>query len=126
MTSSQSSSSLSVFKAKQPFETRLAESKNLLQKYPDRIPVIFDIHQTASLQLYKYKFLFPNDISVAQMISIMRRRMKLQPSEAVFFFFNNTIPALHLTVAQVYNQQHDSDGFLYCVITQENAFGSED
>ena len=38
------------------------------------------------------RYLVPADLSVAQFMSVIRKRMKLTPEQAIFFFIQNSIP----------------------------------
>ncbi len=40
----------------------------------------------------KRKFLVPNDITIAQFMWIIRKRIQLSPEKAIFLFVNKTIP----------------------------------
>ncbi len=40
----------------------------------------------------KRKFLVPNDITIAQFMWIIRKRIQLAPEKAIFLFVNKTIP----------------------------------
>jgi GABA(A) receptor-associated protein len=64
-------------------------------------------------EIDKRKFLVPNDISVAQFMWIIRKRIQLPSEKAIFLFVNKTIPQSSSTMGQIYNNFKDDDGFLY-------------
>lgn len=66
----------------------------------------------------------PGDLTVAQFVFVVRRRIQLSPEMAIFLFVNNVLPPSHAMMASVYDQYKDSDGFLYIVYSGENTFGS--
>ena len=69
---------MNTFRQKTPFALRQQESKQVLDKYPDRIPCIVDQAPNTSLDLIdKHKFLVPNDLTVYHFQYIIRKRLKL-------------------------------------------------
>jgi GABA(A) receptor-associated protein len=64
-------------------------------------------------EIDKRKFLVPNDISVAQFMWIIRKRIQLPSEKAIFLFVNKTIPQSSSTMGQIYTNFKDEDGFLY-------------
>ena len=74
-------------------------------------------------EIDKRKFLVPNDISVAQFMWIIRKRIQLPSEKAIFLFVNKTIPQSSSTMGQIYNNYKDEDGFLYISYSGENTFG---
>jgi GABA(A) receptor-associated protein len=117
----------SQFKSKFSLEDRKQESLKMVEKYKDKIPVIVDKLPSSTLKdLDRKKFLLPNDILVSQFHNVIRNRLKLSPSEAIFVFFgsNQSIAIPSTPMSQVYEQNKDEDGFLYCYYTSENTFGN--
>ncbi|KAK8704112.1 hypothetical protein V6N13_047745 [Hibiscus sabdariffa] len=81
------------FPKERSLEQRQEESKTILTKYPDRIPVIIERYSRTDLpDIDKNKFLVPRDMSVGQFIHILSSRLKLSPGRALFVFVNNTLP----------------------------------
>lgn len=113
------------FKSTYSLEQRQEEAQKVLIKYPDRLPVIVEKQKTATINdIDKTKFLVPGDLTMGQFIHIIRKRVKLKASEAIFVFINNSIPSSSNTMAQIYENSKDEDGFLYVVYANENTFGS--
>lgn len=113
-------------------EERLAESGKMMSKYPDRIPVV--IFSTLDDISGKYKFLFPVDFTMGQALTLYRRRVKVQPHEALFLFVGvdpeipfhgGVLPPSTSLMSHVHSQYKHTDGFLYLVIRQENTFGCD-
>lgn len=118
--------SKSNFKTTYSLEQRMEEAQKVRTKYPDRLPVIVEKQQTATIaDIDKTKFLVPADLTMGQFIHIIRKRIQLKPSEAIFVFVNNTIPCSSNTMAQIYENGKDEDGFLYILYANENTFGSQ-
>lgn len=120
----------STYKDKTTFEHRLAESKKIKSKYPDRVPIIVEIYKnTLSFnkdypQLDKNKYLVPVDLTMGQLLYVIRRRIKLGPEKAVFLQTSSGVmtPCSSL-IGKIYNEYKDDDGFLYILLTFENFFG---
>ena len=108
------------------FEHRVAESNRIRKKYPDRIPVIFERIPNSNISiLTQNKFLVPDSLSVAQLIYVVRRRIKLDPSQSIFVFINDSIPCSSDTLNELYHKYGQNDGFLYFMYGSENTFGNE-
>ena len=74
-------------------DARIQESKKIKSKYPDRIPVVVEKVPNSQIQdIDKRKFLVPNDISVAQFMWIIRRRIQLPAEKAIFLFLGKVLP----------------------------------
>ncbi|KAK3085688.1 hypothetical protein FSP39_007242 [Pinctada imbricata] len=71
----------------------------------------------------KRKFLVPNDISVAQFMWIIRKRIQLPSEKAIFLFVGKVLPQSSASMGQVYEEHKDEDGFLYIAYSGENTFG---
>jgi GABA(A) receptor-associated protein len=109
------------------FSDRCIEANNILQKYPDRIPVICERDKKASYDcpdIDKRKYLVPNDLTLGQFIFIIRKRLKISPEKALFLFVNGTIHCSAHLVSLLYEYNKDDDGFLYITYTFENTFGA--
>ncbi|KAH7817109.1 putative light chain 3 [Monocercomonoides exilis] len=120
----------SAFKTKYPLEVRRNEAEKMLQKYPDRIPVICEKAERSDIpEIDKKKFLVQNDMTIGQFVYVVRKRIKLSPEKAIFVFIDNSIPptaAVLSTVYANYKAKHPSDdGFLYVTYSGESTFGSE-
>ncbi|KAK8365655.1 hypothetical protein V6Z12_A02G069800 [Gossypium hirsutum] len=105
-------------------EQRLEESKTILAKYPDRIPVIIERYSRTDLPVIeKNKILVPRDMLVGQFIHILSSRLHLSPGKALFVFVHNTLPQTASLMGCVYNSFKDDDGFLYMCYSTEKTFG---
>uniref|UniRef100_A0A5K3EGH9 Gamma-aminobutyric acid receptor-associated protein-like 2 n=1 Tax=Mesocestoides corti TaxID=53468 RepID=A0A5K3EGH9_MESCO len=113
-----------VFKESHSFDQRVKDATKIRQKYPDRIPVIVERHPGSQINdLDKHKFLVPSEITVAQFMWIIRKRLELSPEKALFLFFDDLVPQASLTIGQLYNERKSDDGFLYAHYSGENSFG---
>ena len=113
------------FKESKSYIERKTESSKIIEKYPDRIPIIVEksIKSTLKDNIDKKKYLVPKTLSFSQFIYIIRKRIKINESEALFVFVNNKIAPSNLSIETIYNKSKDEDGFLYVIYTNENTFG---
>ena len=112
------------FKTKNSFEQRKLDFQRVHEKYPTRIPVIIEKNPNSKItEIDKIKFLVPNDQTVGQFIYIIRKRIKLNPNEAIFIFVNNILPRTSDLLQTIYDEHKDTDGFLYLIYSGENTFG---
>ena len=113
------------FKKKHSFDDRKTESTKIMKKYDDRIPVIVHKDPKSKIEdINKNKFLTPGDLTLAQFIYVIRKRIKLDESSALFVFVDETVlaPTSH-TMSTLYDNHKDKDGFLYLLYCSENVFG---
>ena len=106
------------------FEKRKDEFEKINTKYPNRIPVIVEKVKTSKLQdIDKSKFLVPKDLTVGQLLYVIRRRIHLPPEKAIFMFVNKILPASSQLLSNIYHKHKSSDGFLKIEFSDENTFG---
>ena len=99
-------------------------AKKLREKYPDRIPVIIE-NVDNRVTLRKHKFLVPLDLSVGQLVYIIRKHANnLQPSEALFIFISKkqVLPQTSTLIRNIY-EEYNNDGFVKLDVSLENTFG---
>ena len=115
------------FKNQFSLEARKQEAIRVMNKYPDRVPVICEKNIYASKTcpvIKKTKFLVPRDITLGEFLCQIRRRFQLKSSKSMFFFVNNVImPSSTTIMDELYRRYADSDYFLYITYTEENVFG---
>lgn len=106
-------------------EQRKEEATNVRIKYPDRAPVIIErLHGSDIDDLDKRKFLVPSDLTIGQLIWIIRKRVKLPAEKALYVYVNRTIPVASTSVGEVYEEHKDEDSFLYICYSGESTFGN--
>lgn len=116
---------VSKFKNSFSYHDRLNESRRVLSKYPDMIPVICEKSLGKdNPDINKNKYLVPLNLTVGNFLMVIRKRIKLlQSHEALFLLINGTIPPTSATFRDLYLTYKDSDGFMYMTYTKENVFG---
>lgn len=118
------------FKDQFTFEQMKNEATRIRSKYPDRVPIIVERANGADVPLIdKKKYLVPGDLSVAQFIFVIRRRIKLRQDQALFLFIEDKdgkyiLAPANLLVSQVYKEYTDTSGFLFFCYSSESTFGS--
>jgi GABA(A) receptor-associated protein len=112
---------------KYTFFERNTESYKIMKRYPDRIPVICEKnrHDVSCPEIDKHKYLVPYDITVGQFIYVIRKRIRLPASSALFLFVGEeaTLLPINSEMSDVYHQYKNKDGFLYILYSKENVFG---
>lgn len=100
------------------------DADNIRKKYPDRIPIIVNKHHSSHVQeISQKKFLVPDDFTIGQFCFVIRRKIQLNESTALFIFINNNIPSHSKTLNELYETYKSKDGYLYCTYASENTFG---
>jgi GABA(A) receptor-associated protein len=115
---------MSHFKDK-PIAERKKDVQNMLKRYAGRIPIIIDkVKNSPVPDLDKTKYLVPYDLTVGQFLYVIRKRIKLEPSQAIFIFFKNELVNTGMTIGEVYNKYKNvDDEMLYATYSGESTFG---
>mmetsp|Transcript_29925 Transcript_29925/g.39326 ORF Transcript_29925/g.39326 Transcript_29925/m.39326 type:complete len:123 (-) Transcript_29925:241-609(-) len=118
------------YKKLHSLEKRTADSERIRTKFPERIPVICEKSPDSDIAaIDKQKYLVPGDLTVCQFMCVIRKRIKLEPEKAMFFFVNdsrnnhNVAPLQSALLSAIYDQYKDEDGFLYITYSGETTFG---
>ncbi|KAM3676640.1 LOW QUALITY PROTEIN: microtubule-associated protein 1 light chain 3 gamma [Ammospiza maritima maritima] len=114
------------FKLRKSLATRREEVAGIRAKFPTKIPVIVErYHKEKYLPvLDKTKFLVPEELTMAQFITIIRSRMALTATQAFYLLVNNkSLASMSLTMAEVYRDYKDEDGFVYMTYASQEMFG---
>lgn len=116
----------SPFKESYTFYQRLQEATRVIEKYPDRIPIICEKSKTQTNipEIDKKKYLVPKDLTIGQFIYVIRKRLHMRPDEGLFVFINGKLMATGSCLGEIYKMEHDADKFLYINYARENIFGS--
>ena len=113
------------FKELHSFEHRSAECKKIIEKYPNKVPIIVTKYEKCNNidEISKNKFLVPGDLTLAQFVYVIKKRLLLQPHMCLYVFINEQIPTSSDTLSKLHTDNKDEDGFLYISYASENAFG---
>jgi hypothetical protein len=100
---------------------RIRKSKRLLERHPDRVPVIVTPDK---LEMSMVKFLPYRDSKVSEfMVHLRGYTQKLKKSDALLFFVSQTLPPLSEEIGTLYKKYADSDGYLHVTLSRESTFG---
>ena len=115
------------YKKEKSLESRTLEATKVREKYPDRVCIICERSPRAGDigKLDKYKYLVPKNLTVGQFTFIIRKKLTIDSSQAIFLFVNNNIlPPVSKEMGQLYEEYKDNDGLLYLLYATENTFGT--
>jgi GABA(A) receptor-associated protein len=104
---------------------KLKKSQIILEKYPDRVPIIIQPSPSDrdSYPIDKSKYITPKDLTLIQLQQIIRKRIKFPAEKALFMFINNRIYPITSIIGPLYEEHKNKDGFLYVTYCQESTFG---
>lgn len=115
-----------------PFEKRCQESRRILEKYADRVPVICDRLKNSELpQIEKTKFLVPGVMVCHEFKYIIHKHINQRDAgerhadQTIYLFVNNTAPKASALMSEIYEEKKSEDGFLYMTYSAENTLGDE-
>ena len=113
------------FKAMYSFDKRCTESKRVMSKHPGKYPLVVEKANNSNVkEIQKNKWLVEGDLTIGQFLLTIRRQIKIDASESIFIFINNSyLPGNSETISEVYDKYKDTDGFLYMTYSKEVAYG---
>ena len=105
---------------------RLKKSQHILEKYPDRVPLIIkpSANDRVAFPIDKSKYITPRDLTLLQLQQIIRKRIHFPSEKALYMFINNKLFPITSMVGPIYDEHKDADGFLYITYCQESTFGA--
>ena len=116
------------FKSQSTEAERKEEADRILEKYPDRLPVIVELDpnnkSTDLPEVDKKKYLVPRDLTCGQFMYVIRKRLQLDAETAIFLFVNGNVPSTASLITSIYDEHKDTDGYLYMTYGSEHVFGS--
>lgn len=113
-----------IFQKDFTFEERCEKYRIIHEKHQTNlIPIICEYDVNLISGKAYGKFLIWKGFQLGQLIEVVRKRIKLQPDEAIFLLINNRMVSLSLSIENIYEQYKDADNFLYIRCTKENVFG---
>jgi GABA(A) receptor-associated protein len=104
---------------------RQLDSSRVLNKYPNRIPVIVDRGDNKTNSIGKHKYLVPKECTLGEFQAIIRAKIHLSSTDALFCYVGKENVLCRMTdlMNDIYAQHADEDGFLYITYLQEATFG---
>ena len=97
------------------FDKRIKESNYLIEKYPDKIPVIVEKSDRLNIpDISKHKYLFNRNAKFGSIMVKIRKVLGVSSSVAVYFSVNNNIiPKTYYVMNDIYERYKDKDKYLY-------------
>jgi GABA(A) receptor-associated protein len=114
------------FQSTHSFKDRCEESRRILGQFVDRVPVIVERSSACRdiAPIDKCKFLVPSDLTMGQLMYVIRKRIRLDASVALFLMVEGrSLAPVGSMVGEIYERHKGEDGFLYITYSAENAFG---
>lgn len=114
------------FKRRRSFNSRRRDVDEIIKKHPHKVPIIIErAKNEKSLGLLdKSKFLVPEELTMSQLTTIIRRRLHLTDTQSFYLIVNRrTMVSASMTLAEVYRADKDTDGFLYITYASQEMFG---
>lgn len=112
---------------KLPINIRKDQAEKALEKHPDKIPILCEVDPLSKNlnTLPQLKYLVSDNMNLSELITLFRKKMNLNASEALFIMNYTSKRCLtHGTNLDiVYKKYKDVDGFLKLTIVAENTFG---
>ena len=116
----------SYYKDRTTHDQRRDLAEKVKMRYPGRLPVICEPHDTKdpTTVLDKHKFLCPSQLKMGQFVAVVRKRLKdVEPTEAIYLYVQGVIPSNVMTVEEAHDKYAEKDGLLYITFAKENTFG---
>jgi len=112
------------FRKDNSYSDRLAMTRRILTKHPDRIPFVI-IPGRFVPELDKFKFVIERSQTIAYLLSVIRSRIRLRPEQYIYIMIGEekVFPSTYMRMSEIYEEYKSSDGFLYVSVELENAFG---
>jgi hypothetical protein len=115
------------FKKNTLFRDRKSQCDKILQLYKNKIPIICEKDPICKLEpMDKTKFLVDEKFTVQNFLNLIRNKMKLLDTQALFIFFGDKKPTLATGdryMRDVYENFKDSDGYLYAIYSSQEIWG---
>lgn len=98
-----------------------------LVRYPDKVPVYIKVADEEKYihDLDRHYYLIDRDMSVAQVVCIIRKRTEISSKHAIFVFVGEgTLPPSSALIGDVYSEHKDpTDAMLHITYRAEKTFG---
>ena len=112
------------FRSRLTPEQRRAECDRVTTRRPGFVPTIVERGDRNAPRIDKEKFLIPLELTGNQLQFVVRRRLCMDKSEALFLMCDNSLVGPNTTAQELYaKHRNPEDGFLYVTYTLEHAFG---
>ena len=114
------------FKNQLDLEKRKEQSHKIMSEYSDKIPVVLERAKNCKInKIIKTKYILSKESNVCEFISVIRKKLELEPGKALFFLANGKFTLSgNEDMGQIYKKyKDDEDDFLYLAYSEEEVFG---
>jgi GABA(A) receptor-associated protein len=113
------------FKEEHSLDERKNESGKIAKFWPDKIPIILEKREGSKLaEVPKAKLLCPRSYTFSQFLMCLRMKIKLNKEDSLFVFLNkNELVTGDKSIAALYEDSKDEDGFLYLMYCEHVSLG---
>jgi len=105
----------------------MSEGLKIRSKYPSRLPVLIYPENSKEPQLDKNKFLVPIELTISNLILVVRKRISVNKSQSLLFNIKKNkqiiIPSPDMLISSLYDKYVNDDGFLVINYSFEKTFG---
>ena len=114
------------FKKNNTLENRIEQFEKIQKEYPEKIPIIIEKGNNSKIDKnIKSKYILATNLTMAELIQIIRGKLEIEPEMALFFLVNGkiSIPS-DGCLGEIYEKYKDKqDGFLYITYSEEMVYG---
>ena len=113
------------YKKVNTLEERKNEHQKVMQKNPGKIAIICEKSPKSHIpDIEKTKFLISEELNLAQFSAMIRKKLKMNKDEALFFLVNGKKSITgDSSMLEIYNTYKQEDGFLYIAYASEEVWG---
>ncbi|XP_028169586.1 microtubule-associated proteins 1A/1B light chain 3B-like isoform X2 [Ostrinia furnacalis] len=102
------------------------EVQVIRHRFPNKVPLYVKryVREREVPTLEKTKFLVPQELTMSQFLYIIRTKMKLRDTQALYLLVNDKVLVSHsMTMAQAYEEFRGADGYLHITYAAQQVFG---
>ena len=113
------------YKTAMTLEERRGEFEKVSKSNPNKVCIICEKAPNCPLpNIDKTKYLINEDITLPQFSDIIRKKIKIDKNQALFFLVNGkkTLAGSD-TMRDIYDKHKDKDGFLYIAYAAQEVWG---
>lgn len=110
-----------------PLEERKEKLDKLLNRNPNKIPIIFEKHKDSKLKVENgdAKFISTKNIKLAEFTKQLRDMWKLKEDTSLFFSCGSkAVLKPDISIGDLHEQNKDEDGYLYIQYREVETFGN--
>lgn len=95
----------------------------MLNKYPQKIPIILINHNPKDIHIQKNKYLVNKEYSLSSFMYFLRKNEKINETKGIIVMVNNILPPHTILLSELYEKYKKDDKLLYLDLRVESVFG---